>query len=121
MSWCETDLQVVGRLAQFGTGAMEKIAKRMFADFAKNLEALIKGEEVPGKSGTRREAPRATMDAPDEQSTGDTVYQAGNEVIASLDVVDLVGVPILGWLRTSGKPIVLALVFGYMLGRLRGR
>ncbi|HLM51970.1 MAG TPA: SRPBCC family protein, partial [Solirubrobacteraceae bacterium] len=34
----DTDLQMRGRVAQFGRGAMEKISQRMFAEFAKNLE-----------------------------------------------------------------------------------
>src|ERR671928_663769 len=34
----ETDLQMRGRVAQFGRGAMEKISQRMFDEFARNLE-----------------------------------------------------------------------------------
>ena len=44
----ETDLQVRGRVAQFGSGPMEKIAKRMFEDFAKNLETAMTSPEQSG-------------------------------------------------------------------------
>lgn len=44
----ETDLRVRGRVAQFGRGAMEKIAQRMFDEFARNVEArLAAGDAAP--------------------------------------------------------------------------
>ena len=39
----ETDLQMRGRVAQFGRGAMEKISQRMFDEFARNLEREMAG------------------------------------------------------------------------------
>jgi uncharacterized protein len=39
----ETDLQIRGKVAQFGRGAMEKVAGRMLERFADNLEEAIKG------------------------------------------------------------------------------
>src|SRR3954451_2771123 len=39
----ETDLQMRGRVAQFGRGAMEKISQRMFDEFARNLEREMSG------------------------------------------------------------------------------
>ena len=39
----ETDLQMRGRVAQFGRGAMEKISQRMFEEFARNLEEEMRG------------------------------------------------------------------------------
>jgi len=48
----ETDLQVRGKLAQFGRGAMEQVAGRMLERFASNVEAAMAGE-----------APEASPDA----------------------------------------------------------
>ena len=39
----DTDLQMRGRVAQFGRGAMEKISQRMFAQFARNIEQQFSG------------------------------------------------------------------------------
>src|SRR5215211_5925270 len=39
----ETDLQMRGRVAQFGRGAMERISQRMFDEFARNLEREMAG------------------------------------------------------------------------------
>jgi carbon monoxide dehydrogenase subunit G len=40
----ETDLQVRGKVAQFGRGAMEQVAGRMLERFADNVEKAIRGE-----------------------------------------------------------------------------
>ena len=40
----ETDLQVRGKVAQFGRGAMEQVAGRMLERFADNVEQAIRGE-----------------------------------------------------------------------------
>src|SRR3712207_4053268 len=39
----DTDLQMRGKVAQFGRGAMEKISQRMFEDFARNIERQFDG------------------------------------------------------------------------------
>src|SRR6185295_5907464 len=40
----ETDLQIRGKVAQFGRGAMEQVAGRMLERFADNVERAIAGE-----------------------------------------------------------------------------
>ena len=39
----DTDLQIRGKVAQFGRGAMEKISQRMFEEFARNIEQAVAG------------------------------------------------------------------------------
>ena len=110
----ETELQVRGRVAQFGSGAMEKIAKRMFADFAKNLEALmtetepeqLQPEDQPGEAAAQGSAPSAADGARD----GD-----------ALDVVGLIAEPLRASLRSWAIPAIIAFAIGYLLGRSRGR
>src|SRR5919202_289896 len=72
----ETDLQMRGRVAQFGRGAMEKISQRMFDEFARNLEREMSGgggaprpPPQPGRGGEAppdeaREPQRETAPAP---------------------------------------------------------
>src|SRR5919202_841646 len=57
----ETDLQMRGRVAQFGRGAMEKISQRMFDEFARNLE-----REMSGAGGGAAEAAAAPEEEPAE-------------------------------------------------------
>src|SRR3954451_7352335 len=63
----ETDLQVRGKVAQFGSGAMEKVAGRMLERFADNVEEAIKGGGAPSEeaeSEARAEPPRDTITIP---------------------------------------------------------
>ena len=41
----ETDLQVRGKVAQFGRGALESLSGKMLERFAENVEAAIAGEQ----------------------------------------------------------------------------
>lgn len=50
----ETDLQIRGKVAQFGRGAMEQVAGKMLERFADNVEKAIRGEtpeNVPEGAG----------------------------------------------------------------------
>lgn len=56
----ETDLQISGRIAQFGRiGIMQEVAKRMINHFAECLERQIKAASPPGAGGTRAPGPPA--------------------------------------------------------------
>src|SRR3954447_14668631 len=72
----ETDLQMRGRVAQFGRGAMEKISQRMFDEFARNLEREMSGggaATAAGGGGGGRDAadPEASGgDSPAAEETG---------------------------------------------------
>jgi uncharacterized protein len=56
----ETDLQIRGKVAQFGRGAMEQVAGRMLARFADNVELAIRGEtpEDAGEAAAGLPLPR---------------------------------------------------------------
>src|SRR3954463_15433561 len=66
----ETDLQMRGRVAQFGRGAMEKISQRMFDEFARNLEREMAGgggaaePEAAEGEDARAGAPRGGAEPP---------------------------------------------------------
>src|SRR4051812_41322756 len=62
----ETDLQMRGRVAQFGRGAMEKISQRMFDEFARNLE-----REMTGGGGGSAPATAEGEQAPAEAPRGE--------------------------------------------------
>ena len=47
----ETDLQIRGKVAQFGRGAMEQLAGKMLERFAANVEEAIGGGEAPAEDG----------------------------------------------------------------------
>jgi carbon monoxide dehydrogenase subunit G len=107
-----TELQVRGRVAQFGSGAMEKIAKRMFLDFAKNLEQLMVGERQAA-------APAQSEDSPTDTVPSTVAPNRDQQAGDSFDVVGLIREPVTDWLRRAGIPVLTALALGFVLGRRR--
>src|SRR3954451_2029973 len=73
----ETDLQMRGRVAQFGRGAMEKISQRMFDEFARNLEREMSGgaggdtDAEPGEVPRAEAAGEAAEPRPGEEPRGE--------------------------------------------------
>jgi hypothetical protein len=110
----ETDLQVRGKVAQFGSGPMEKIAKKMFAQFAKNLEAMMNGESSEEGESVGGRPTDGSSSAP----AGET--QAGAEP-EPLNLVGLLADSAPPWVRTAAVLAAVALAIGYLLGRGRGR
>jgi uncharacterized protein len=135
----ETDLQMRGRVAQFGRGAMEKISQRMFDEFARNLEREMAGGAAAPEAragaaeragvaadGEARaeeqgalaaEAPRARSEAaaagPARAGGAD-----GGEAQA-LDAMSLFVRPLLQKALPVLVPALIGLGYGYLLGRLR--
>ena len=122
----ETDLQMRGRVAQFGRGAMEKISQRMFDEFARNLEREMAGggdaAEADATDGTadtdapatpepaEREQPKAPRAPEPRPASGDG---------QALDPMSLFVAPILKKALPVLGPALIGLGYGYLLGRLR--
>jgi carbon monoxide dehydrogenase subunit G len=114
----DTDLQIRGRVAQFGRGAMEKISQRMFDEFARNLEREMSGG---GSDGTRAETPEEDTEAaePSPEATQPApAPRAGGEG-EPLDAMSLFVTPALKKLLPVLGPALIGLGYGYLLGRLR--
>jgi uncharacterized protein len=128
----ETDLQMRGRVAQFGRGAMEKISQRMFDEFARNLEREMGGggaevepdsapeaaeeprerEEPSAEEAPARERPRAEAAAPSAPAAGGGEAQA-------LDAMSLFVTPALKKALPVLGPALVGFGYGYLLGRIR--
>jgi uncharacterized protein len=135
----ETDLQMRGRVAQFGRGAMEKISQRMFDEFARNLEREMAGAggaesgeagEAPDGDGAGEERAEAAAGA-GEEASGGARADAGrapaapartDAPAASGAPLDAMGIFVTPALKKA-LPVVgsalLGLGYGYLLGRLR--
>lgn len=115
----ETDLRVRGRVAQFGRGPMEKISKRMFAEFARNLE-----REMQSGDGRKPAAPDAEKPPPDASAgppAGASKGQPAPRPEASLDALEFLSDLVPETVRRSALPFLIGLSYGYLLGRLHGR
>jgi carbon monoxide dehydrogenase subunit G len=122
----DTDLQIRGRVAQFGRGAMEKISQRMFDEFARNLEREMSGG---GVDGAEAPAPDAAAEAPEAAQDADprptprrpaSPAPAGGDGEA-LDAVGLFVSPVLQKALPVLGPALLGFGYGYLVGRLRER
>ena len=101
----DTDLQIRGRVAQFGRGAMEKISQRMFDEFARNLEQQMTAAD--GEAEARPAAERPAAPAP-TRGDGQPLDAMGMFVSPVVQKA----LPVLG-------PALVGFGYGYLLGRLR--
>lgn len=114
----DTDLQMRGKLAQFGRGAMEKISQRMFDQFARNIERQFAAAD--GAAGGPPPAERAVPERPAETAAPRApVEPAAEHEGEALDAFALFVKPVLDKVAPIGVPALLGFGYGYLLGRLR--
>lgn len=111
-----TDLQLQGRVAQFGRGAIERISQGMFSEFARNIERQLAG-------GDDDDAPVEPQPDHEDRTEQDAAPRAAQQESGHHDSLDALGL-VTGPLVAKVGPLVLAGVigfgYGYLLGRLRG-
>jgi carbon monoxide dehydrogenase subunit G len=116
----ETDLQMRGRVAQFGRGAMEKISQRMFDEFARNLEREMSGGgAAPQADDSGGEAEATEQPPAREQSPAEAPAPSGAGDARALDAMSLFVTPVLKKALPILGPALIGLGYGYLLGRLR--
>jgi carbon monoxide dehydrogenase subunit G len=120
----ETDLQVRGRVAQFGRGAMEKISQRMFEEFARNLERELSGGASAGRTEEPADGGAPGAEQPARGREERTASQAVEPSRAAgggeaLDAMSLFAGPALKRVLPVLGPALIGLGYGYLLGRLR--
>jgi carbon monoxide dehydrogenase subunit G len=112
----DTDMEVRGKVAQFGRGAIGNVSQRILDQFARNLEAqaLAGGEQLNGQPEDARseeaEQPRFASARPTAAPS------AGDD---SLDLLSVVGTPALGQVLPAAIGLVLGLLIGNLLGAHR--
>ena len=114
----ETDMEVRGKAAQFGRGALGNVSQRILQQFARNLESQVlssdEGEEPSEETATAGEAEAEgtapSRDAGAARQTARPVAAPGGE--DSLDVFSVVGGPML----RQAAPAVAGLVLGLLIG-----
>lgn len=94
----DTDLKIVGKLAQFGSGALQQVSEKLLGQFVQNLEArLATHEETSAETASPEPGPiRLVQQTSDEDA---------------LDLVDLLAPTML---RRYG-PTIAALVMGLLV------
>lgn len=111
----DTDLKVVGKLAQFGSGMLQQVSEKLLGQFVEALETKLAGE---------REKPSETAEMPAERAAEkpqETLAAAAPAVAdpEPIDLLDLAGGAALKKYgpKVAGAFLLAALVF--TIGRLR--
>jgi len=104
----DTDLKIVGKLAQFGSGMLQQVSEKLLGQFVESLEAKLAGTaqpaaEAPAAQQEPTRAPEAaTAAAAPEPPPIDLLELAGGAAMKKFGPAVLVG---------------LALLLGFLLGR----
>ncbi len=115
----DTDLDVRGKAAQFGRGALGSVSQRILQQFARNLESEVlsggeRSEKAPSEESTptgETEKETATAGDAEARRTSPTrpAAAAGEE---SLDMLSAVGMPVL----RQAAPAIAGLALGLLIG-----
>ncbi|MDX6230517.1 MAG: uncharacterized protein QOI76_3907 [Frankiales bacterium] len=107
-----TDLNISGKVAQFGSGMIKEVSAKLLGQFVDNLEAMLLG---PARDGTA-EAPEPLADAPAEPQAPVTSAPAPtpiNRVIHSAgepEPLDLMSVAGASVYKRAIPPVIAALI-----------
>ena len=130
----DTDLKIVGKLAQFGSGMLQQVSEKLLDQFVAQLEARLSGggaaapaaEASPVSSAAAVSsavssmAPAggvATVQAPAPAAAAPRVAPPAKEP-EPLDLLELAGGTALTKYAAPGVIVVLLVVIAYLLGRL---
>jgi carbon monoxide dehydrogenase subunit G len=101
----DTDLKIVGKLAQFGSSMLQQVSEKLLGQFVESLEAKLAADTPPAAPVQNGQAPAAVEAPTKEAEPIDLIQLAGGSALKKL------GPPVLGAF------LMAAVVF--TLGRLR--
>jgi uncharacterized protein len=109
----DTDLKIVGKLAQFGSGMLQQVSEKLLGQFVESLENKLAGTAQPAAESAPTEAPAAQQKPPPAPAT--TAAAAAAEP-PPIDLLELAGGAAL---KKFGPAVLvgLALLLGFLLGR----
>jgi carbon monoxide dehydrogenase subunit G len=109
----DTDLKIVGKLAQFGSGMLQQVSEKLLGQFVESLEAKLAGTAQPAAEPAPTEAPAAQQE-PTRAPEAATAAAAAEP--PPIDLLELAG----GAAMKKFGPAVLvglALLLMFLLGR----
>jgi carbon monoxide dehydrogenase subunit G len=108
----DTDLKIVGKLAQFGSGMLQQVSEKLLGQFVESLEAKLAGTAQPAEPAPT-ETPAAQQE-PTQAPEAATAAAAAEP--APIDLLELAGSAAL---KKFGPAVLvgLALLLGFLLGR----
>jgi carbon monoxide dehydrogenase subunit G len=113
-----TDLQVTGKVAQFGRSAMADVGERIIEQFTMNLESLLtsdSGSRMPQAPAARRSSLAVAQAPVSARAEAPGAVDTGANADAEFNALSLAG-PLL----KRAAPAAAALVVGILIGRALG-
>ncbi len=104
----DTDLKVVGKLAQFGSGMLQQVSEKLLGQFVESLEAKLAADDVPPAPAQNGVVPPVVAAAPSPPPSSEPI-----------DLIQLAGGSAL---KKFGPPVFGAFLLAavvFALGRLR--
>ena len=113
----DTDMEVRGKVAQFGRGAIGNVSQKILDQFARNLEAQVLGggEQEAAEPGGAAKAEESEQ----PEAAASRPAAAAPAADDSLDLLSVVGAPELGKVLPAAIGLVLGLLIGHLLGAHR--
>jgi carbon monoxide dehydrogenase subunit G len=96
----DTDLKIVGKLAQFGSGMLQQVSEKLLGEFVSNLEAKLAASSAPQ---SEQPPDRAAATAAAEPAPIDLIELAGGGAVKKYAPVVLVGLALLVVLALLGR------------------
>ncbi|OBF59291.1 membrane oxidoreductase [Mycobacterium sp. 852002-50816_SCH5313054-b] len=105
----DTDLKIVGKLAQFGGGMLQQVSEKLLGQFVESLEAELAAKNAPAPAST--EAPTTTESAPGPRHPAPEPEP--------IDLLDLAGGDQLKKYGAAAAAVLVVLVLIWVLRRRR--
>ncbi|HWF71221.1 MAG TPA: SRPBCC family protein [Mycobacterium sp.] len=78
----DTDLKIVGKLAQFGSGMLQQVSEKLLGQFVESLEAKLAAENAPAPAGPESpESPAPAAQSQPEPEPIDLLQLAGGDQV----------------------------------------
>src|SRR6478752_4886096 len=113
----DTDLKIVGKLAQFGSGMLQQVSEKLLGQFVESLEAKLGGSAVEA-APQQAAATEPVVAAATQAHSAESATAAAEP--APIDLLELAGGTVL---KKYGPVVVtvLALLLAFALGRASRR
>jgi uncharacterized protein len=117
----DTDLKIVGKLAQFGSGMLQQVSEKLLGQFVESLEAKLASdgaESAQSPAGPTSSAGAAAPGTPDGQVAGPRQTPAAAEP-EPIDLLELAGAGQLQKYGPVAAAVLAVLVLIWLLRRRR--
>jgi carbon monoxide dehydrogenase subunit G len=110
----DTDLKIVGKLAQFGSGMLQQVSEKLLAQFVDQLEAKLSGGPTASAANAASEPP-APSSQPSAAATAPRMAPAPEP--EALDLLELAGGTAMTKYAAGGGGVLLLMLLAFLMGR----